>query len=102
MDQRSITLRIDGVDYVAVPAAEYRKLRGETVDAVAWTRATLGSSLRKAREAAGLTQGALAKKLKRSQTMIARSESGDMRVSERYVKTVLKACKLPANWSAGE
>lgn len=100
MQQHTITLRIDGVEYVAVPVKEYRKLRGKPVDAVAWTRTTVGASLRQARETAGLTQAALAKKLKRSQPMIARAEAGKLRVGERYVSAVLKACKLPADWTA--
>lgn len=104
MDQHSITLTIDGAQYVAVPVAEYQRLRGEgpsaQVDAVAWSRVTLGRNLRAAREHAGLTQAALAKRLKRSQTMVARAELGELRISERYVKAVLKACRLPADWVA--
>lgn len=69
-------------------------------DGVAWSRAALGQTLRRAREQAGLSQTALAKKLKRSQTLVARGELGELRVSERYVKAVLKACRLPANWPA--
>jgi ribosome-binding protein aMBF1 (putative translation factor) len=83
--------------------AEYRKLRGETPsaqeDGIAWARARVGLSLRHAREQAGLSQAKLGKKLKRSQTLIARAELGDLAVSERYVKAVLKACGLPADWS---
>lgn len=104
MEHHSVTLTIDGKDYVAIPASEYRRLMAhkpvtEAQDGIAWARATLGENLKRAREHAGLTQGALAKRLKRSQTMVARAESGDMRVSERYVKGVLKACRLPADWT---
>jgi len=103
MKKREIRLSIDGADYVAVPVAEYRKLRGETPsaqeDGIAWARARVARSLRHAREQAGLSQAELGRKLKRSQTLIARAELGDLAVSERYVKAVLKACGLPADWS---
>ena len=78
------------------------KLRGEAPsaqqDGIAWARASLGKTLRRARDEAGLTQTALAKRLKKSQTLIARVELGELRVSERYVKAVLKACRLPPDW----
>ena len=102
MDQHDITMNIDGAEYVALPVAEYRRLRGEAPtaqqDGIAWARASLGKTLRRARDEAGLTQAALAKRLKKSQTLVARAELGEIRVSERYVKGVLKACRLPPNW----
>ncbi len=107
MNQHSITLTIDGTEYVAVPASEYRRLCGDCApsaqqDGIAWARAELGRTLRAAREQAELTQAVLAKRLKRSQTLVARAELGELRVSERYVKAVLKACKLPADWRPGQ
>jgi len=95
-----INMTIDGVDYIALPVAEYNQLCGEAPaqDDIAWARKKLGQTLRSARETAGLSQATLAKRLKRSQTLVARAESGDMKVSEPYVKSVLKACKLPKNW----
>jgi len=97
--EHTITLTIDGREYIAIPAAQYRREQGLVGDdGIAWARAELGKTLRQAREHAGLTQGALAKRLKRSQSMVARAELGDLRISERYVKTVLKACKLPSDW----
>ena len=69
-------------------------------DAHAFVRQTLGGNLRAAREHAKLTQAELAEKLGKSQTMISQAESGEARISERYVLTVLKACKLPADWTA--
>lgn len=102
MDQHTITMKIDGAEYIALPVAEYRRLRGESPsaqeDGVAWARTTLGQTLRRAREEAGLSQSAVAKRLKRSQTLVARAELGEIRVSERYVKAILKACRLPADW----
>lgn len=102
----NITMTIDGEEYIALPVAEYRRLRGEEPsaqqDGIAWARAQLGKTLRRAREEAGLSQAALAKRLKKSQTLVARAESGDVSVAERYVAAVLKACKLPADWPAKE
>jgi len=102
---REIRLTIEGKEYVAIPVEEYRKFRrgkvSAQVDGIAWAHATLGENLRKAREAAGLTQGELAERLGKSQAMISRAESGDMQVSERYVGQVLKACGLPKTWKAG-
>lgn len=71
----------------------------DAVDAHAFLRQTLGRDLRAAREHAKLTQAELAEKLGKSQTMISQAESGEARISERYVRTVLKACKLPADWT---
>jgi ribosome-binding protein aMBF1 (putative translation factor) len=100
------TLNVRGVEYVVIPKADYLRMQGGSalpagaVDAHAFVRQTLGSELRAAREHAKLTQAELAEKLGKSQTMISQAESGEARISERYVRTVLKACKLPANWTA--
>lgn len=95
------TLEIRGEEFVLVPRAEYDRLRGNpagTVDAVTFGMKSLGRSLRLARQAAGLTQAALAKKLRRSQAMISSAESGAVRVGRRYVLGVLAACGLPEDW----
>ena len=42
----------------------------------------LGKNLRAAREYAGLTQAALAKKLRKAQTTVSQPEAGKLRVSE--------------------
>ncbi len=102
------TLNVRGVEYVVIPKADYLLMQAGTgtavpagsVDAHAFVRQTLGGQLRAARELAKLTQAALAEKLGKSQTMISQAESGEARISERYVLTVLKACKLPADWAA--
>lgn len=108
MSQRSPavagTLNVRGVEYVVIPKADYLRLQGKTipagaVEAHAFVRQTLGRDLRAARGQAKLTQAELAEKLGRSQTMISQAESGEARISERYVRTVLKACKLPADWT---
>jgi mRNA interferase RelE/StbE len=99
------TMTLDGRDYVLVPISEYRAMQvagiAPAVDAIAHARASIGHTLRAAREAAGLTQAALAKRLRKSQPLIARAESGDMSVGERYVAAVLRACGLPETWKPG-
>jgi hypothetical protein len=100
------SLRIGGEEFVLVPRAEYDRLLGgsialsRTVDAVAFGRQSLGQSLRKAREHAGLTQVELARKLRRSQSLVSSAENGSVHVGERYVKAVLRACRLPQDWKA--
>src|SRR5882724_3383723 len=93
------TLTVGGVEYVVIPKAEYlgmqdKALPGGSVDAHAFVRGSIARDLRAAREHAGFTQAELAEKLGKSQTMISQAESGEARISERYVRTVLKACKL--------
>ena len=97
------TLTIRGVEYVVIPRAEFLRIRDSalpsgTVDAHAFVRESIAESLRAARAYAKLTQAELAKRLGKSQTMVSQAESGSARVSERYVKAVLKACGLPADW----
>ena len=99
------TIKLWKTEYVILSKGEYIRLQGfvgipeGSVDAIDFTRASIGKSLREAREQAGLTQAALAKAMKKSQPMISGAESGTISVSERYVKAVLKACGLPVNWS---
>jgi ribosome-binding protein aMBF1 (putative translation factor) len=103
MGQQTVTVTIDGNEYVAIPRAEYLRMAGGkdldgAVDAMEYTRKRLGESLRAARETAGLTQEQLAKKLGRKQPMVSGAESGGVRVGARYVAAVLKACGLPKDW----
>jgi ribosome-binding protein aMBF1 (putative translation factor) len=98
------TLTVAGVEYVVIPKAEYLRLLDKqvpmgAVDAREFVRQSLGVDLRAAREAAGLTQAELARRMSKSQTLISQAESGTARVSERYVRAVLAACGLPADWS---
>ena len=104
MASQPVSIRIDGKDYVLLPRREYLRLVGEPArrtlkDARSVVRASVGASLRRARESAGLTQAQLAKRLKVSQPMVSAAESGKERVAERYVSRVLKACKLPPDWA---
>ncbi len=95
------TITIKGTEFVLVERREYDRLRaarGELVEALPYAMASMGDDLRRAREEAGLTQAELAKRLRRSQAMVSSAESGGMRVGERYVLAVLKACGLPASW----
>lgn len=98
-----IQMTIEGREWVAIPAEEYRRLAGEPPsaqeDAVAYTRAGVASDLRAARETAGLSQAVLAKRMGKSQALVSRAEAGDTKVGVRYVEAVLKACKLPKDWS---
>lgn len=70
------------------------------VDAVEYARRTLGRTLRAAREAAALTRGELAKRVGRPADVVGRAEAGSVRVGERYIASVLKACGLPKDWKA--
>lgn len=98
------TIKLGKTEYVIVPKAEYLQLQSlagipaGSVDAIEYAKASIGRSLKAAREAAGMTQAELAKALKKSQPMVSGAESGAISVSERYIKTVLKACKLPMDW----
>lgn len=97
----AIPLEIHGEAFVLLPKLEYDRLRGipdGNVDAVAFARTSIAQDLRAMREAAGLTQVALAGRLKKSQAFVSAAESGASRVGERYVLAVLKACGLPEDW----
>jgi hypothetical protein len=99
----TVTVTIDGTEYVAIPRADYIHMAREgslagAVDAVEFARASIGADLRAAREHAKLTQEDLATKLRKSQTMVSQAEAGRVSVGERYVAAVLKACGLPKDW----
>lgn len=97
------TLMLGGTEYVVIPKADYLRLVGSedgAVPAEPFLLATVGRSLRAAREHAGLSQSELAKKLKKAQTTVSQSEAGKIRVSAAYVKKVLKVCGLPEDWKA--
>jgi ribosome-binding protein aMBF1 (putative translation factor) len=98
------TLIVGGVEYVVIPRAEYLRLKDRAaptggVEARPFVRDSLAAGLRAAREQAGLTQAELATRLGKSQTMVSQAESGAARISERFVKAVLKACGLPEDWN---
>jgi transcriptional regulator with XRE-family HTH domain len=96
-------IKIGGVDFVLVPVAEYLRLGGDasrlaSTRSLAKGAASVAKRLYDARRHAGLTQAQLAKRLGKSQPMVSQAESGAARVSERYVRTVLDACRLPSTW----
>jgi ribosome-binding protein aMBF1 (putative translation factor) len=99
------TIRIAGTEYVIVSKTEFQNLSRKagipagSVDALEYGRNVLGAKLREARDQAKLTQIELARKLRKSQALVSGAESGRVRVSDRYVASVLRACKLPADWS---
>ena len=96
-----VALNIHGEEFVVIPKLEYDRLRGipdGSLDAVEFARNSIANDLRAMREAAGLTQVELAKRLKKSQAFVSGAESGASRVGERYVQAVLKACGLPDDW----
>jgi transcriptional regulator with XRE-family HTH domain len=70
------------------------------MEALEYSRASLGEKLRKARKEAGLTQAELAKRLGKSQALVSSVERGADSAGERYVKAVLEACWLPPDWRA--
>lgn len=106
MKTEPVFLHLAEGDYVIIPRAEYLRLRGAAAapeglpltDAKAAVLAEMGKRVRLAREHAGLTQSALAARLRVTQAMVSKAESGAGRISGAYIGRVLKACKLPADW----
>jgi DNA-binding transcriptional regulator YiaG len=94
-------------DYVIIPRGEYLRLRGEAgeptglplADAKKAVIAEMSKRIRLARESANLTQAALAKRLGVTQAMVSRAESGNARISGAYMGRVMKACRLPPEWT---
>ena len=108
------TFKANEIDFVVVPKSHYldlvhRAAEAAGLDPGVFDHSTLydpddilpgiiGKELRAAREAAGLTQAQLAKRIKKSQSMVSAAERGTVRVGEPYARTVLKACNLPMDW----
>ena len=95
---RVLGFRIDGIAY----CTDVNRIPEGSVDAVEYATAAIAADLRAAREHAGLSQPELAKKLRKSASMVAGVETGRVRVGERYVRAVLKACGLPPAWKPGK
>ena len=103
--EHTVSVTIDGAEYVAIPRADYVRLVGGedaegAVDALEYARRSLGMTLHAARETAGLSQTDLARRLRESQPLVSGAENGAVRVGERYVAAVLRACGLPEDWAA--
>lgn len=62
--------------------------------------AQIARSARLARRSAGISQVELARRIKRSQTMVSAVESGRVSPNQRYVFDLLRACGLPRDWVA--
>lgn len=88
------TLVIGAEEYVVLPRAEYLRVKSPARD----EGMLLGRRLRAARDHAQLTQAALAKKLRRSQSTVSQAEAGTIRVSAAYVRRLFKTCGLPEDW----
>ena len=69
------------------------------VDAIEYGQGALGRSLRAAREAAGLSQRALAGRIGQPASWISRAETGKVRVKAAQIAGVLRGCGLPENWT---
>ena len=99
----AVALTIHGEEFVVIPKLEFDRLMGRRegrVEAGPFMAKVIGDDLRAMREAAGLTQVELAKKLKKSQAFVSGAEKGTSRVGDRYVLAVLTACGLPEGWKA--
>jgi DNA-binding XRE family transcriptional regulator len=89
--------------YVVVPKAFVREaLAGKPTRNFAseYVRWSLGQNLRAARKSAGLDQKKLASLIGKAQSTVSMSEKGQIRVSSAYVRAVLRACRVPRDWSA--
>jgi ribosome-binding protein aMBF1 (putative translation factor) len=69
-----------------------------TVAARPYLRALIASDLRMARADAGLTPERVAARIGKSASFVRESESGRTDVSERYLFTFMRACRLPERW----
>ena len=92
--------RLEAAGWVVGDVKSFLGLSDEEV-AFIELKLVLSEALKKRRLSRGLTQAELAKKLRRSQSMVSSAETGTVRVGERYAAAVLRACRLPADWKAG-
>jgi len=108
-------IEIRGERFALIPEQEYLALLGhmapdasteadpfdltDLVDADEFMGKSIGRTLKAARAAAGLTQAQLAKKLSKSQAMVSSAERGTIEIGPAYLRSVLKGCGLPMNWT---
>jgi len=91
------SIRIGGIEFILVPAT--RAHVGGTVGGGPQRGVDITKRrLFEARRESGLTQAQLAERLGVSQSMVCQAESGQSRVSDRYVSRVVEACQLPPDW----
>jgi len=67
-------------------------------DALPLIRAHLAYDMRRAREAAGLTQEELGARLRRPEEKVIKTESGEWDISEGHINQLLRVCGLPPDW----
>lgn len=89
---------VSAVAWIARRVRAHERKRPRPIDASVYAQKCIGSDLRKARESARLTQSQLAKRIKRSQALVARAELGNIPISSVYFGKVLDACGLPPDW----
>src|SRR5882757_7475805 len=92
------TIEVKGERFVLVPEKEFRRLANlpalpkpaadGSVDAIAYSRASVARDLIMARRQAGLTQAQLAKKAKVRQETISRLETGLQSITEITMKKI--------------
>jgi DNA-binding XRE family transcriptional regulator len=87
--------RLAGAGWAAGDAAEFLKLSPEEAQFVE-LKLSLGLGLRQLREKRGLTQTGLARRLRSSQSRVAKMEAGDRSVSiDLMVRSLLSAGAAP-------
>ena len=96
------TLMIDGDQFAVIPWGEYQKLVSDQPhqphqpEAVTAPSDRLRRAIRTARSKAGLTQAQLAKRLRITQATVSRAEAGRIRVSDAYLRDVMRVCGVDA------
>jgi mRNA-degrading endonuclease RelE of RelBE toxin-antitoxin system len=75
-----------------------RRIRGGVVDALPYVVMSMARNAAQARLDAGLTQMEVAAKIGVSQTMVAGVERGRIRIGQRYISALLKACGQPSDY----
>ena len=109
---RGIPMTVENQPFVAVPLTILKELLRRpapdvgaegipagSVDARSFARSALAATLKRARNAASMTQADLAKKMRISQARVSQVEHGLEPVSVAFVKRWLKGCGLPEDWN---
>lgn len=98
-----VRVDLEGVEYLLIAKSDYVRWRGAQVgdarrrgpDACSRGLKGIARRLREARRAAGLSQVDLARKLGRSQPFVSQTENARVRVGDKHLRSVLRACGLP-------
>lgn len=105
-----VRLDLEGVEYLLIAKGAYVQWRdaqgGDASERGSGARPRglkeIARRLREARRAAGLSQVDLARKLGKSQAFVSQTENARVRVGDRYLSSVLRACGLPDDGDAGQ